>query len=66
MMILIRLDSGDWLNIDNYVFYMLGPEYIGDLQLFLVIAVISCRDRAIVGVILLISVTILCIYLGVR
>jgi len=40
-MILIRLDSDDWLNIDNYVFYMLGLEYIGDLQLFLVIAVIQ-------------------------
>jgi len=23
MMILIRLDSDDWLNIDDYVFYML-------------------------------------------
>ena len=40
-MILIRLDSVDWLNIDNYVFYMVGPGYIGDLQLFLVIAVIQ-------------------------
>ena len=40
-MILIILDSDDWLNIDNYVFYILGPGYIGELQLFLVIAVIQ-------------------------
>ena len=32
MMILIRLDSDDWLDIDDYVFYMLGPEYISDLK----------------------------------
>ena len=41
MMTLISFDSDDWLNIDNYVFDMLGPEYVGDLQLFLVIAVIQ-------------------------
>ena len=32
MMILIRLDSDDWLEIDDYVFYMLGPGYISDLK----------------------------------
>ena len=31
-MILIRLDSDDWFDIDNYVFYMLGPKYISDLE----------------------------------
>jgi len=31
-MILIRLDSDDWLDVDDYVFYMLGPEYIIDLK----------------------------------
>jgi len=28
MMVLIRLDSDDWLGINDYVFYMLGPGYI--------------------------------------
>ena len=32
MMILIRLDSDDWLDIDDYVLYMLGLEYIGDVE----------------------------------
>jgi len=32
MMILIRLDSNDWLDINDYVFYMLGSGYIGDLE----------------------------------
>ena len=32
MMILIRLDSDDWLDVDDQVFYMLGPEYISDLE----------------------------------
>ena len=32
MMILIRLGSDDWLDIDDYVFYILGPEYISDLK----------------------------------
>ena len=32
MMILIRLGSDDWLDIDDYVFYMLGPRYISDLK----------------------------------
>jgi len=32
MMILIRLNSDDWLDIHDYVFYMLGPEYISDLK----------------------------------
>ena len=31
-MILIRLESDDWLDIDDYVFYMLGPRYISDLK----------------------------------
>ena len=31
-MILIRLDSDDWFDIDDYVFYILGPEYISDLK----------------------------------
>jgi len=31
-MILIRLDSDDWLDIDDYVFYVLGPGYINDLK----------------------------------
>ena len=31
-MILIRLDSDDWLEIDDYIFYMLGPGYISDLK----------------------------------
>ena len=31
-MILIRLNSDDWLDIHDYVFYMLGPEYISDLK----------------------------------
>ena len=31
-MILIRLDSDDWLDIDDHVFHMLGPEYIIDLK----------------------------------
>ena len=26
------LDSDDWLNIDDYVFYMLWPKYISDLK----------------------------------
>jgi len=26
MMILIKLGSDDWLDIDDYVFYMLGPK----------------------------------------
>ena len=32
MMILIRLDSDDQLDIDDYVFYMLGLGYIDDLE----------------------------------
>jgi len=32
MMILIKLGSDDWLDIDDYVFYMLGPGYINDLK----------------------------------
>ena len=32
MMILIRLDSDDWLDINDYVFFMLGPRYIGNLE----------------------------------
>jgi len=32
MMILVRLDSDDWLDIHDYVFYMLGPKYISDLK----------------------------------
>jgi len=32
MIILIRLDNNDLLDIDDYVFYMLGPEYISDLR----------------------------------
>ena len=32
MMILISLDSDNWLDIDYYLFYMLGPEYISDLK----------------------------------
>jgi len=31
-MILIRLDSEDGLDIDDYVFYMLGPGCISDLN----------------------------------
>ena len=31
-MILIRLNSDDWLDIDDYIFYMLGSGYIGDLE----------------------------------
>ena len=33
MMILIRLGSDDRLDKDDYVFYMLGPEYISDLKM---------------------------------
>ena len=32
MMILIRLNSDDWLDIDDYVFYMLGSGYISGLK----------------------------------
>jgi len=32
MMVLIRLDNVDWLDIDDYMFYMLGPGYISDLE----------------------------------
>ena len=32
MRILITLDSDDRLDIDDYVFYMLGPGYISDLK----------------------------------
>ena len=32
MMILIRLDSDDWLDIDDHVCHMLGPKYIIDLK----------------------------------
>jgi len=32
MLIIIILDSDDWLDIDDYVFYMLGPRYISDLK----------------------------------
>ena len=32
MMILIRLDSDDWLDINDYVFHILGPGYISDLK----------------------------------
>ena len=31
-MILIRLDNDNWLDINDYVFYMLGPKYISDLK----------------------------------
>ena len=36
-MTLIRLDSDDWLDIDDYVFYMLRPSYIGIQSLITVI-----------------------------
>ena len=32
MMILIRLDSDDLLDIDDYVFHILVPGYISDLK----------------------------------
>ena len=32
MIILIRLDSDDWLDIDDHVFFILGPGYISDLK----------------------------------
>ena len=32
MMILIWLVSDDWLDMNDYVFYMLEPAYISDLK----------------------------------
>ena len=32
MMVLIKMDSDDWLDIDKYVFYILGLGYIDDFE----------------------------------
>jgi len=32
LIILIRLDSDDWLDVEEYVFYMLGFGYTSDLD----------------------------------
>jgi len=32
MMVLIKIDSDDWLDIDEYVFYILELWYIDDFE----------------------------------
>jgi len=32
MMVLIKIDGDDWLDIDEYVFYILGLGYIDDFE----------------------------------